>query len=243
MPGCAYMDQSGSKTFERYFGGALLALVLWIALTATFAVLETPSFLRQRGAAAYLVQLALMLVIYTAGILKSASGRLEHWWPRQGVVLAFGLLSALVETTSIVLENVAPRIFRYASVSISLMLISFVLWGVAAAWTYAPSASWRSGLAAAVGSAGVCMLIGVSVGFPVELFLRPPDPSVVALWSEYQRSGWSSAKLFALANTLESGSTHLLLAPFVACVFGGAGLMMRRIVAKYQQKKKIIRRH
>lgn len=234
------MDQRGSQTFHRYFASALLALVLWIALAAAFAVLETRSFFQQQGAAAYLVHLALILAIYTAGILKSTSGRFEHWQPRDGVVLTFGLLSGLLETTSIVLENRAPQIFRYASVSISLMLITFLLWGVAAVRTYAPSTSWKSGLAAAVGSAGICMLIGVAVGFSIELFLKPPDPTKVALWSEYQRSGWSNARLFALANTLDSATTHLMLAPFVACVFGGAGLLMRRIVAKHQQKKRTI---
>jgi hypothetical protein len=234
------MDQHGSKTIRRYLTGALLALVLWIALTTTFAVLETRSFLQQRGSAACLVQLAIILAVYTAGIFYWANGRFEHWLAGQGVVLASGLLSALAETTGIVLENVTPQIFRYASVSISLMLITFLLWGVAAVWTCAPSAPWKFGLAAAVGSAGICMLIVVAVGFPIELFLRPPDPSVVALWNEYQRSGWSNARLFAVANTLDSGSTHLMLAPFVACAFGGAGLMLQRIVRRYQKKERTI---
>jgi hypothetical protein len=223
------MDQQGDTKVGVYASYWPLGLVICIGSMATIAVSRAGRFLEQRGAAAYLAELAGMLCIYVAAIAFSTKLKGERWEVSQRNAVRFGLLSALVETTSIVLENLAPALFSHAAVSISFMLVTFLIWAVAAIWTPCTSAPWKSGLLAAVESAGICMLIAVTIGFPIELFLRPPDPAIVATWGEYQRSGWTNARLFALANTLDSGFTHLLLAPFVACIFGVVALLIRRV--------------
>jgi hypothetical protein len=65
------------------------------------------------------------------------------------------------------------------------------------------------------------MLIAVAAGFIVQFLLAPPEPAYVSTWAEFQRSGWTDARTFGVANTLDSGFTHLVIAPIVALFFGG----------------------
>jgi hypothetical protein len=74
------------------------------------------------------------------------------------------------------------------------------------------------------------MLIAVTAGFLMEFFLVPPDPAYVATWGEFKRSGWTDARAFALANTLDSGFTHLVIAPIVAGIFGGVASLLARLL-------------
>ena len=73
------------------------------------------------------------------------------------------------------------------------------------------------------------MLIGVAAGFVIEFFAARPDPAYVATWGEFKRSGWTDARAFGLANTLDSAFTHLVIAPIVALVVGGLGSLLARI--------------
>lgn len=230
------MGQQRGGAFRTYASLWLLGLVLWICLMATLAVLSAPPFLQQRGAATYLAELASILAVYTAAIRLSKKLKGQYLEASRRNAVTFGLLSALVEVSSIVLENVAPRLFRHPATSISLMSVTFLIWALAAIWTFRTSPPWKFGLLAAVESASICMLIAVAIGLPIELFLRPPDPAIVATWGEYQRSGWTNTRLFALANTLDSGFTHLLHAPIVACIFGSVGLLVTQVVLKKRPK-------
>ena len=118
------MDQHGDRTSRAYLVCLPLALVMWIIATATLAVVRARSFLQQRGAPTFLEELAGILAIYTAGIILATKLKGEHWEPGKRKALTFGLLSAVVETISIVLENLVPQLFKHALVSISLMLIT-----------------------------------------------------------------------------------------------------------------------
>jgi hypothetical protein len=131
----------------------------------------------------------------------------------------FGLITGSAEILNLVLENCLPSLARGAF-SIAYMLVIFSLWGVAGAFATRRSKSIRVGTAIAATSAALCMLIATAAGFMIELFIRPPDISMVAVWPEFARSGWTDARAFALANTLDSGFTHLLFAPIVAVIFG-----------------------
>ena len=65
------------------------------------------------------------------------------------------------------------------------------------------------------------MLIAVAGGFCIQFFLVPPEPAYVSTWGEFMRSGWTDARAFGVANTLDAGFTHLVIAPVVALLFGG----------------------
>jgi hypothetical protein len=127
-------------------------------------------------------------------------------------------------------ENAAPAAAHGPAVSIGFMAIIFLLWGIGGARTVRSGESIRAGMATAVLSAGICMLIAVAAGFMIEFFIAPPDPVAVSGWAEFRRSGWTDAHAFGIANTLDSGFTHLIIAPIVAMIFGGVGSLLAGFV-------------
>ena len=206
-----------------------LGLLVLIGVIASMALVASVHnhLLQQGGGPAYLAELMCVLCVYAAAIILATSLANERWSATLRSALPFGLLSALIEAVNIALENIAPNLVGRPSVSISFMLVTFLIWA-AAAFACDKSTPWQTALLPAVESAGICMLIAVTFGFLIELYLRPPDAEFVSTWIEYKRSGWSDARVFALANTLESGTTHLLFGPFVATLFGGTALAIKR---------------
>jgi hypothetical protein len=73
------------------------------------------------------------------------------------------------------------------------------------------------------------MLVAVAIGFVIQFFLAPPEAAYVATWAEFKRSGWTDPRAFGLANTLDSGFTHLVIAPVAALVFGGVASFIARL--------------
>jgi hypothetical protein len=73
------------------------------------------------------------------------------------------------------------------------------------------------------------MLVAVAAGFVVEFFIATPDVGAIQTWQEFKRSGWTDARAFGVANTLDSGFTHLLIAPVVASLFGLGGSLIGRV--------------
>lgn len=125
------------------------------------------------------------------------------------------MVGGILETLNIVLENFLPPSFRSPAVPLSSMAILFASWGVAGFLTARRLGSFRSGLIAAICSAGICMTLGVAVGFAVQIFIARQNPAEVSNWAEYKRSGWTDPRAFALADTLDSALTHLVMAPLV----------------------------
>jgi hypothetical protein len=109
------------------------------------------------------------------------------------------------------------------------MFSVFISWGIAGFRTARSLGSISVGLIAAVCSAGICMLMAVTAGFLIQFFLVPPKPEYVSTWSEFKRSGWTDPHAFGVANTLDSGFTHLIIAPVVALVFGGFASLLARL--------------
>ena len=91
--------------------------------------------------------------------------------------------------------------------------------------------SVRDGILTAIASAEICMLIAVAGGFFVELLVVPPNPALVSTWAEFKRSGWTDPYAFGLANALDSGFTHLLIAPVVALIFGSVSSLLTRFLS------------
>jgi hypothetical protein len=123
----------------------------------------------------------------------------------------------------VALENGIGVAVQVPAVQLAGMLFVFALWGVAGARSARELNRFRPGVIAAVMSAGVCMVIGVTAGFAMELFIAPPRPDYVTSWAEFKRSGWTDAHAFGIANTLDSGFTHLWMGPVVAVIVGSVG--------------------
>lgn len=193
------------------------------------AVARYPALSAQPGARIFRLEAIGALVVYAAAIVAIAKSRGTFRDTVEPTALMFGLLTGTLEIVNLGIENGIPFSVNGPALQIGSMLAIFTLWGIAGGRTARALNSIRAGLLAAISSAGICMLIGVTVGFALQFFLAPPDPAYVATWGEFKRSGWTDARAFGLANTLDSGFTHLVFAPIVAAIFGGIASFIARL--------------
>ena len=212
---------------------SVLALGLFAAIgvglaMAILAVAQYPAFFLHPGARVYLFEPIGALVVYAVAIVLVARAHGQCWDAVLKTAIPFGLLTGIFEVLNIGIENGIP--FRAAGpgVAIGFMIVVFTLWGAAGFRAARSLGSVGPGLLAAVSSGCICMLIAVAAGFVVQFFVAPPDPAVISIWAEYKRSGWTDARAFGIANTLESAFTHLVVAPLVATVVGGLGTLLVR---------------
>lgn len=213
--------------------GFAFGLLTMIACSIAMAV-ETaercPGYFLHAGAKAFLVEPVLMWILYAGAIGVIVANRGAKWDVELRNAAVFGGIAGACEVANVTLENGIGPMVQGPAVQVAGMVLVFALWGVAAARTAKELKGFRPGLIAAVMSAGVCMVIGVAAGFAVELLVAPPLPGYVVTWAEFKRSEWSDAHAFAIANTLDSGFTHLWMGPLVALVVGSLGSWIGRRV-------------
>ncbi len=207
---------------------ALSALVIADLGMIAIAVARYPALFSQPRARTFEVEPICALVVYAVAIFCFAQRRGAAWNTILTTAVIFGLLTGAIEVLNMGIENGIPFSFHGSALQIGSMLTIFTLWGVAGGRTARALNSKRAGLLAAVSSGAICMLIGVTAGFVIELFVVPPAPAYVATWAEFKRSGWTDARAFGLANTLDSGFTHLVIAPVLAVIFGGIASLLER---------------
>jgi hypothetical protein len=215
---------------QHYLGVVLFSLIALDAGMAAFAIARYPALFRQPSALVYVLEPAGILLLYTVLTVFLVRVRGGAWNTILANATVFGVITGALEMTNIGVENAAPAAAHGPAVSIGFMAIVFLLWGIGGARTVRSGESIRAGMATAVLSAGICMLIAVAAGFMIEFFIAPPDPVAVSGWAEFRRSGWTDAHAFGIANTLDSGFTHLIIAPIVAMIFGGVGSLLAGFV-------------
>jgi hypothetical protein len=209
---------------------ALLGLIVLSLVMTAIAVEHYPAFFSQPGARTYIAEPICALFAYAVAIFFFLRPHSTSWDRILSTALRFGPLTGALEIVNMGIENGIPSSIHTPIAQIGFMLTIFLLWGIAGGRTARGCGSIRAGLLAAIFSAGICMLIAVTAGFLMEFFLVPPDPAYVATWGEFKRSGWTDARAFALANTLDSGFTHLVIAPIVAGIFGGVASLLARLL-------------
>jgi hypothetical protein len=216
-------------------GVLAFAMLLMIAASmgmALTSVERAPEYLHEPSARFFLLETALVLVAYGGAILVIVTNRGQERETELRNATMFGGIAGACEVVNVAIENGYPIRGLGPLLQIAGMLLLFMLWGIAGARTAAQLGSIRSGVIAAVMSAGICMVIGVTAGFVIELFVAPPQPGYVATWVEYQRSGWTDPRAFGVANTLDSGFTHLVMGPLIALIVGGAAAWLGRKLAQ-----------
>ena len=219
-------------TWRAVFAFVLLVLIAVSIGMAVAAVERSPGWVAHPGAATILRETWLMLVIYAGVIVVVIANRGEEWDEELRNAALFGGIAGLIEAANVALENNESGAIRGPAVSIIGMLLIFSLWGLAGARTARDLHHFRPGVIAAVMSAGVCMVIGVVTGFAMELYISPPRPDYIETWAEFKRSGWLEARAFGIANTLDSGFTHLWMGPVIALVVGAVGAGIGRRLAR-----------
>jgi hypothetical protein len=210
-------------TWRAVFAFVLVVMIAASIGMAVASVERSPGWVSYPGAATILREVWLALVVYAGVIVVMVANCGAEWDEEMRNAAWFGSVAGVLEAANAVLGNAVPGAMGRPFVSITVMLMVFALWALAGARTARDLHHFRPGVTAAVMSAGVCMVIAVTAGFAMELFIAPPRPSAIDAWPEFQRSGWMDAQAFGIANTLYSGFTHLWMGPVIALVVGGIG--------------------
>lgn len=195
-----------------------------------FGVRRYPPFWSQAGAWVYVCEPVAMLLVYSGLVVWGSEKRGEWWDTVLQIAVLFGMGAAAVDFVGLIVENGMVVHVRGPAVQIATMLTLFALWGVAAWRAARLLGSIRAGLVTAVVSAGVCMMVAVMAALIMQLFFVHPSVAEVAAWSEFKRSGWTNPRAFAIANTLDSGFMHFVVAPVVACITGGIGAVLGSVL-------------
>jgi len=211
---------------QTYLGVALFSLISLNAGMAVHTIARYPELFKQHSASVYVLEFYGILFLYAVLTVHLVRVRGGAWNTILTNATIFGVITGALEMINVGLENTASAAAHGPTLSIGFMAIVFSLWGIGGARTVGSGNSIRAGMATAILSSGICMLLAVTAGFWIELFIAPPDPASVSMWPEYRRSGWTDARAFGLANTLDSAFTHLIIAPFVAMVCGGIGSLL-----------------
>jgi hypothetical protein len=208
---------------------SLLGLIGVIGALVAFRIGRATTFFAQPGALGDVLKLTAVLIAYAVAVISVEHTDRTLWSSVRGTAFAFGVATGIIEILTIAVENgllIAPH---GAPVPVAAMLAVFVTWGAAGLWTTRRLRSARGGVLTAIGSSMICMLIAVTGGMVIQLWVAPADPATVVTWAEFKRSGWNDPAEFLVANTLDAGFSHLLLAPMVAAVFGTIGSMLGRL--------------
>ena len=220
---------------QSVFGTVILILCGLDLTLAALGIARYPALFIEHGAWIFVAELVGVLLVYggAAAVLLRLRGPAWQTISKYGCV--FGCITGGLEVLSLAIETWIPAWAHLGIFSVGFMVTLFVLWGIAGGWAARSTGSIISGVWTAVTSAALCMLVAVAAGFVVEFFLAKPDVTAVQTWQEFKRSGWTDARAFGVANTLDSGFTHLLIAPVVASLFGLAGSFIGRFKTRPSQ--------
>lgn len=210
-------------TWRAVFAFVLVVMIAASIGMAVAAVERSPGWVLHPGAPTMLREVWLALAVYAGLIVIVVAHRGEDWDDEMQSAARFGSIAGLFEAANIVLENRIPDGTSRPVLQIAGMVVVFGLWALAGVRTSRDLRHFPPGLMAAVMSSGVCMVIAVTVGFAVELFISPPPVSYIETWPEFQQSAWMDARAFGIGNTLDSGFTHLWMGPVIAMVVGALG--------------------
>ena len=222
--------------FRQGIVGALMLILAGLNLIlAGLGISHYPALFAQHGSWTFVAELVCVLLVYggAAAMLLRLHGPAWLTISKYGGV--FGCITGGLEVLSLAIETWLPAWAHSGILSVGFMVTLFVLWGIAGGWAARTTGSISNGVWTAVTSAALCMLVAVAAGFVVEFFLAKPDVTAIQTWQEFKGSGWTDATAFGVANTLDSGFTHLLIAPVVASLFGLGGSLIGRFKTRLPQ--------
>jgi len=218
----------------KYLRCALLcAVALNLTLIVARLLLYMP-LLAQRDARLFVLEPVVLLLIYAAIAFAMTAKRGEQWHVTLRTGTIIGLITGTMWVINLSLETFSP--FSGIFATAPFLLGAFVLWGFAGS-----ASAWRTGrmlpsIAAAIMAAMICVLITVTYGFLLACIALPCLEHKLMASPDFLRSGWDELRAFAIANTFDSGFSHLLGALIVSTIFGavgsGMGLLLHRKIRR-----------
>jgi len=191
-----------------------------------------PPFFSMPGALGYLAEPVIALAIYTGAVLAlpPIASRIPHSSVALCVGTTVGLIAGAIEVMSTALESLVMLPQYVVSVTTGAAMLSlFLLFGVAGFVSSRRTHSFWLGMGTAIWSAIVAILIVVTFGFLLVTTSLPQLARDEIGDPDYLRSAWTDVRAFAIANTFDSGFTHLVESPVIAAMLGAAGSGVGRI--------------
>ena len=210
---------------------ALAAIVLNVALIAV-RVSSYRQLLVMPGSVPFIAKPLIVLAVYLAVVMwmTSVSGDRVV---ALSIGTSLGLVTAAVQIIHLLIESFVPTKELVTGITALVFMIgTFLLWAVAGFVTGRRGASVGAAATAGSWAAIVCMLILVAIGLALT-FVPVPSASYVSTWSEFRESGWADATAFGIANTFDSGYSHLLVGPIVGAITGALGGMMGKQIPSH----------
>jgi hypothetical protein len=178
----------------------------------------------QPGALLFVLEPVVLLLAY-AGIMVAATAN-----PSADRLLAlrYGVATGLI-TGIMWIANLSLEVFTDLSGLASILstapflLGAFVLWGVASALVAWRTGSVGSGVLAAIWSGMTCVLVTITFGFSLTYTSLPRLEQILATDPDFIRSHWTDQRAFAIANSFDSGFSHLLGALLIGTLVGTIG--------------------
>jgi hypothetical protein len=197
-----------------------LGVVLVLALI-DYGVLSYPASVGQGGLSNLIASAGLLLTYGIAALWV----RTRPAGPAQKA-LAFGaslgLVLGAVEALNIALEYFANLSGPWSAITgVSAMGLMVMLFGAAGSGVFRRTDSLRLAVLASVWCALIGTVMTCLFGFAINLAFMPHLQRILS--DAYLRSGMQDPGAFAIRNTLDSASSHLLMAPLLATFFGFIG--------------------
>jgi hypothetical protein len=218
------------------FSARWLRLAFLVAIAVNFFLMAlrlviSPAFFAMPGSVGYVVEPAVLLVAYAAGGLVLLDKRSRAIRSAVSIATRIGVMTGVLWIIDLAVETFAtlPSL-PAALISGAFFLTAFLLWGLAAFRAARQTRIFGLGLVAAVWSAMLTVLVTVAFGFLLMNVALPHLASQEVSDPDFLRSHWNDVTLFAIANTLGAGFSHLLEAPIIAFVFGIVGSGFGRVI-------------
>lgn len=209
---------------SRWWWAGLGLVVANMALVGGLAA--EGSVLAQPGGTRYVIEVLLALAGYAGAAIALSAASASWAATAHQVGVRFGLITGAMWLVSLTVETFAG-LTGWSNIAATgpLLLGGFALWGIAGARTRGRTDSVAAGALAAVYAAMICVTLTIGFGFTLAYLALPQLEHNIDGSPEYLQSGWRNLHAFAIANTLDAGFTHLLIAPIIATVVGTIGAL------------------
>jgi hypothetical protein len=198
---------------------AMILGVLIDFVLIAFATMGADSPLGMPGGTAYVVKAAMPLLAYGLISFWAPAIPLENRQPAIEVGTSIGVIGGVLQIVHMALENFGQRVGENSIITLAFMFSGFLIWGFAGYRVIRKTGDIKAGVVASCWSAIVSVLMAVTFGLILMSASFPP-PSYVATWSEFKESGWTNARAFGIANSLDAVLSHLVIGPIIGTIFG-----------------------
>ncbi len=201
-------------------GGALIGIMFVFGLMF-YGVHSYPSSVSGVGLRSLLLSMAGLLV-YAGAVVWSWRHSDSSIQTALAQGAKFGAVLGCVALVNMALEHFAPLGATGGMVrGVGMWALMFVSFGAAGSAAYQRSSSLGLAVLSSVWSALISTVATLICGFVLGVLFMPYMQQI--LGGAFAQSGMSDPRAFVIRNTLDSASTHLLLAPLLAGLFGIVG--------------------